>query len=50
MVKGRYIPDVEACDVSIGAVLSQIQENVIAYKSKGVSRSERNYNVPCYGP
>lgn len=46
--EGLYILDTDACDVSIGAVLSQIQdgrERVIAYGSKTLSKSERNYCV-----
>jgi hypothetical protein len=45
---GRFILDCDACDVSIGAVLSQIQEcveKVIAYGSKTLSKAERNYCV-----
>ncbi len=46
--KGEYILDVDACDVSIGAVLSQIQDNqekVIAYASRTISKSESNFCV-----
>ena len=45
---GRFILDTDACDVSIGAVLSQEQdgvERVIAYSSRKLSRPERNYCV-----
>ena len=45
---GSYILDTDACGVSIGAVLSQIQANqekVIAYGSRTMSKSERNYCV-----
>jgi len=40
--------DTDACDVSIGAVLSQVQngvERVIAYVSRSLSKPERNYCV-----
>lgn len=43
-----FILDTDACDVSIGAVLSQLQEGrerVIAYASRSLSKSERNYCV-----
>ena len=43
-----YILDTDACDVSIGAVISQVQNNqerVIAYASRTLSKSERNYCV-----
>jgi hypothetical protein len=43
-----YILDTDACDVSIGAVLSQVQdgcEKVIAYGSRTLSKTERNYCV-----
>ena len=45
---GRFILDTDACDVSIGAVLSQEQngvERVIAYSSRSLSKPERNYCV-----
>ena len=45
---GAYILDTDACGSSIGAVLSQIQggeERVVAYGSKTMSKSERNYCV-----
>ena len=40
------ILDTDACDISIGCVLSQVQdgrERVIAYASRVLSKSERNY-------
>ena len=43
-----YILDTDACDVAIGAVLSQIQdgrERVIAYGSRTLNKSERNFCV-----
>jgi len=43
-----FLLDTDACDVSIGAVLSQVQngvERVIAYASRSLSKSERNYCV-----
>jgi hypothetical protein len=43
-----FILDTDACDVSIGAVLSQRQdgvERVIAYGSKSLSKCQRNYCV-----
>ncbi len=46
--EGKYILDTDACDVGIGAVLSQIQddnERVIAYASRSLNKSERNYCV-----
>jgi transposase InsO family protein len=46
--EGRFILDCDACEVSIGAVLSQLQngiERVIAYGSKSLSKAERNYCV-----
>ena len=45
---GGFILDTDACDVSIGAVLSQIQngeEKIIAYGSKSLDKCERNYCV-----
>lgn len=45
---GRFILDVDACDVSIGAVLSQMQsgkEKVIAYASRTLNKSECNFCV-----
>jgi len=46
--EGIYVLDTDASNFSIGAVLSQNQdgeERVIAYASKALSRSERNYCV-----
>jgi len=43
-----FVLDTDACAVSIGAVLSQVQdihERVIAYASRTLSRPERNYCV-----
>lgn len=43
-----FILDTDACDVSIGAVLSQMQdgvERVIAYGSKSLSKCQQNYCV-----
>jgi len=43
-----FILDTNACDVSVGAVLSQVQdemERVIAYASRSPSKQERNYCV-----
>jgi len=43
-----FILDTDACDLSIGAVLSQVQggaERVIAYASQSLSRTEKNYGV-----
>lgn len=43
---GEYILDTDACGISIGAVLSQIQdgvERVIAYSSRTLGKAERNY-------
>jgi transposase InsO family protein len=45
---GDFILDCDACDVGIGAVMSQIQdgkERVIAYGSRALNRAERNYCV-----
>lgn len=46
--EGPYILDTDACDVGIGAVLSQVQngtERVVAYASRSLNRAERNYCV-----
>ena len=46
--KGSFVLDTDACDVSIGAVLSQVQdgrERVIAYGSQTLNKAERNYCV-----
>jgi len=43
-----FLLDPDACDVSIGAVLSQVQggvERVIAYALRSLSKPERNYCV-----
>jgi len=43
-----FILDTDACEVGIGAVLSQVQdgkERVIAYASRSLSKQERNYCV-----
>ena len=45
-MEGQYILDTDASNTGIGAVLSQMQqgeERVIAYGSKTLSRSQRNY-------
>jgi hypothetical protein len=45
---GKYILDTDACDFGIGAVLSQTQDGkqrVIAYASRSLNKSERNYCV-----
>jgi hypothetical protein len=45
---GDYILNTDACDVSIGAVLSQVQdgrEKVIAYGSRTLNKAEKNYCV-----
>lgn len=45
---GMYVLDCDACDLSIGAVLSQRidgEERVIAYGSRLLSTAERNYCV-----
>ena len=44
----QYVLDTDACDHSIGAVLSQVQdgcEKVIAYAGRTLSRNEMNYCV-----
>ena len=46
--QGTFYVDVYACDSAIGCVLSQIQdgkEKVIAYGSRTLNKSERNYCV-----
>ena len=46
--EGEYILDTDACDVSIGAVLSQIQngeEIPLAFGSKALGKAEKNYCV-----
>jgi len=43
-----FLLDTDACDVSIGGVLPQVQsgvERVIAYASRSLSKPERNYGV-----
>ena len=45
---GEYILDTNACDKTIGAVLSQIQdgeEKVIAYAGRALDKREINYCV-----
>ena len=45
---GKFILDTDACDLSIGAVLSQEQdgqEKVIAYASRSLSKQEKKYCV-----
>lgn len=45
---GKFVLDTNALNISIGAVLSQIQggeEKVIAYFSRVLSKAERNYCV-----
>ena len=45
---GLFVLDTDACDVSIGAVLSQMQdgqERVIAYGSRSLNKAETNYCV-----
>jgi hypothetical protein len=44
---GDFILDTDACDSSIGAVLSQIQDGrlrVIAYGSRTLNKAEKNYH------
>ena len=46
--EGPFVLDCDACDTSIGAVLSQVQrgqERVIAYAGRILNRSELNYCV-----
>jgi len=43
-----FVLDTDACDVSIGAVLSQVQkgeERVTVYASRSLSKQEKNYCV-----
>jgi len=45
---GEFILDIDACDMTIGAVLSQMQdgyEKVIAYASRTLDKREANYCV-----
>lgn len=45
---GTYILDTDACNIGIGSVLSQVQdgkERVIAYASRSLNKSEKNYCV-----
>ncbi len=47
-IQGKFYLDTDACDVGIGDVLSQIQdneENVIAYASRALNKNERNHCV-----
>ncbi len=44
--QGKFYLDTDACDAGIGGVLLQIQNNeekVIAYASRSLNKSERNY-------
>jgi hypothetical protein len=46
--QGEFILDTDACDVGIGAVLSQLQEGkerVVAYASRSLNKAEKNYCV-----
>ena len=45
---GSFILDTDACDISIGAVLSQVQNgatHVISYGSRTLNKAEKNYCV-----
>ena len=46
---GHFILDTDACDVSLGAVLSQVnedgQEKVVSYGSTTLGKSEKNYCI-----
>jgi uncharacterized protein (DUF1786 family) len=45
---GDFILDTDACDSSIGAVLSQMQDGrlrVIAYGSRTLNKAEKNYCI-----
>ncbi len=46
--EGRFILDCDACDTGIWTVLSQVQDNqekVIAYATRSLNKSEKNYCV-----
>ena len=48
-IGSKFIVDSDACDMAVGAVLSQDQdgeENVIAYMSKSMNVHERAYCIP----
>ena len=43
---GEYILDTDACDIGLGAVLSQVQDGIerpIAYASRSLNKQEKNY-------
>jgi hypothetical protein len=45
---GDFILDTDACDSSIGAVLSQMQDGrlrIIAYGSRTLNKAEKNYCI-----